>query len=95
MIYLSKKNQKLTIDDYQDYTPAHIILKIDDLIIEKAKNQKNIDVVLSGFVGNKDNSDVDSKIFHTKSSFEPTTAEKYSKKIMKKINHLFYYNRHQ
>ena len=59
-------------------------------MIEKAKNQKNIDVVLSGFVGNKDNSDVDSKIFHTKSFFEPTTAEKDSKKIMEIINRLFY-----
>ena len=95
-LFIQKKSEADNrLIDYQDYTPAHIILKTDDLIIEKAKNQKNIDVVLSGFVGNKDNSDVDSKIFHTKSSFEPTTAEKYSKKIMKKINRLFYYNRHQ
>ena len=35
---------------------AHIILKTDDLITEKAKNQKNLDVGLSGFLGNKDNS---------------------------------------
>ena len=59
--------------DYQDNTPTHIILKGDDLITEKAKNQKNLDVGLSGFVGNKDNSDVASKI--TKSSFVPTTEE--------------------
>ena len=36
---------------------AHIILKTDDLITEKTKNQKNLDVVLSGFFGNKDNSE--------------------------------------
>ena len=48
--------------DYQNNTPAHIIFKTDDLNIEKAKNQKNLDVGLSGFVGNKDNSDVASKI---------------------------------
>ena len=44
--------------DYQDNTPAHIILKTDDLITEKAKNQKNLNVVLSGFVRNKENSDL-------------------------------------
>ena len=48
--------------DYQDNTPTRIILKTGDLITEKAKNQKNLDVDLSGFVGNKDNSDVASKI---------------------------------
>ena len=37
---------------------AHIILKTDDLITEKAKNQKNLNVVLSGFVRNKENSDL-------------------------------------
>ena len=36
---------------------AHIILKTDDLITEKAKNQKNLNVGLSGFLGNKDNSE--------------------------------------
>ena len=41
---------------------ARIILKTDDLITEKAKSQKNLDVVLSGFLGNKDNSDIASKI---------------------------------
>ena len=41
---------------------SRIKLKTDDLITEKAKNQKNLDVVLSGFVGNKDNSDIASKI---------------------------------
>ena len=33
--------------------------------------------------------------FYTKSSFAPTTAEKDSKKIIKKINCLFYNKRHQ
>ena len=33
--------------------------------------------------------------FRAKSSFVPTTAEKDSKKIMKKINRLFSHNRHQ
>ena len=36
---------------------SRIKLKTDDLITEKAKNQKNLDVVLSWFVGNKDNSE--------------------------------------
>ena len=54
---------------YQDNTPTHI----NDLITEKAKNQKNLDMGLSGFIISKDNSDVASKI--TKSSFVPTTAE--------------------
>ena len=48
--------------DYQDNTPAHIILKTDDLITEKTKNQTNLDVGLSWFIGNKDNSDTASKI---------------------------------
>ena len=56
----SKADNRLI--DCQCNTPAHIIFKIDDLNIEKAKNQKNLDVGLSGFVGNKDNSDVASKI---------------------------------
>ena len=43
---------------YQDNTPTHIILKTDDLITEKTKNQKNLDIVLSGFIGSKGNSDV-------------------------------------
>ena len=55
--------------DYQDNTPTHI----NDLITEKAKGQKNLDMGLSGFIRSKDNSDVDSKI--TKSSFVPTTEE--------------------
>ena len=51
---------------YQDNTPTYI----DDLITEKAKEPKNLDVGFSGF---KDNSAVASKI--TKSSFVPTTEE--------------------
>ena len=37
---------------------AHIILKTDDLITEKTKNQKNLVVALSGFIRSKGNSDV-------------------------------------
>ena len=44
--------------DYQDKTPTHIILKTGDLITEKTKNQKNLDVDLSGFIWCKGNSDV-------------------------------------
>ena len=44
--------------DYQGNTPNHIILKTDDLITEKTKNQKNLDVVLSRFIRSKGNSDV-------------------------------------
>ena len=54
---------------YQDNTPTHI----NDLITEKAKEPKNLDMGLSGFVGSKDNSDVALKI--TKSSFVATTEE--------------------
>ena len=54
---------------YQNNTPTHI----NDLITEKAKGQKNLDVGLSGFIRSKDNSDVASKI--TKSSFVLTTEE--------------------
>ena len=58
---------------------AHIMLKTDDSITEKAKNQKNLDAVLSGFVGNKDNSNIASKISY-QIFFCLTTAEKYPKK---------------
>ena len=54
---------------YQDNTPTHI----NDLITEKAKGHKNLDMGLSGFIRSKDNSDFASKI--TKSSFVPTTEE--------------------
>ena len=43
--------------DYQDNTPTHIILKTDDLITEKTKNQTNLDVGMSGFIRSKGNSD--------------------------------------
>ena len=64
MIYLSKKKSEADnrLIDYQDNTPTHIILKTDDLNIEKAKNQTNLDVGLSESNGNKDNSDAASKI---------------------------------
>ena len=42
LIYLSKINQKVI--DYLDNTPTHIILKTGDLMTEKTKNQKNLDV---------------------------------------------------
>ena len=62
-LFVQKKSEADNgLIDYQDNTSTHIILKTDDLNIEKAKNQKNLDVGLSGFVGNKDNSDVASKI---------------------------------
>ena len=44
--------------DYQGNTPNHIILKTGDLVTEKTKNQKNVDVSLSGFIRGKGNSDV-------------------------------------
>ena len=50
--------------DYQDKTPAHIILKTDDLICEKTKNQTNLDVGLFGFIRSKGNLDVASKILY-------------------------------
>ena len=80
--------------DYQVNTPAHIILKSNDLNIEKTKNQTNLDVGLSGFIRNKSNLDVASKIL-CQIFFYTNKEEKYSKKIMKKINRLFYHNRHQ
>ena len=56
----SKADSRLINDQYN--TPAHIILKTDDLNIEKTKNQANLLVGLSGFVENKGNSDIASKI---------------------------------
>ena len=50
--------------DYQDNTPIHIILKTDDLITEKTKSLKNLDAVLYGFIRNKGNLDVASKILY-------------------------------
>ena len=50
--------------DYQDNTPAHIILKTNDLNIEKTKNQTNLDVGLFGFIRSKGNLDVASKILY-------------------------------
>ena len=69
LLYLSKKISESGLIGYQDNTTTHI----GDLITEKAKGQKNLDVGLSGFVGSKDNSDIASKI--TKSSLVPTTEE--------------------
>ena len=56
-LFIQKKSEADNrLIDYQDNTPTHIILTTDDLITEKTKNQKNLDVGLSGFLGNKDNS---------------------------------------
>ena len=64
-LFVQKISEAILIG-YQDNTPTHI----NDLITEKAKGQKNLDMGLSGFIRSKDNSDVASKI--TKSSFVPT-----------------------
>ena len=61
---------------------------------EKTKNQKNLVVALSGSSGVKAIQMLLRK-FYPKSSFVPTTAEKDSKKIIKKINFLFYNKRNQ
>ena len=56
-LFIQKKSEADNrLIDSKDNTLAHIILTTDDLITEKAKNQKNLDVGLSGFLGNKDNS---------------------------------------
>ena len=66
-LFIQKKSEADNrLIDYQDNTPTHIILKTDDLITEKTKNQANLDVGLSESNGNKDNPDAASKIFHTK-----------------------------
>ena len=58
-LFVQKKSEADSrLIDYQDNTPTHIILKTDDLITEKTKNQKNLDVGLSGFIWCKGNSDV-------------------------------------
>ena len=80
--------------DCQDNTLAHIILKTDDLICEKTKNQTNLDVGLSRFIRSKGNLDVASKILY-QIFFCTNNRRKIFKKIMKKINRLFYHNRHQ
>ena len=85
-----QKISETRLIDYQDNTPTHI----NDLITEKAKEQKNLYFGLSGFIRSKGNLDVAYK-FYTKSSFVQTIEEKYSKKIMKKINRLFYHKIHQ
>ena len=64
-----QKISEAKLIEYKDNIPTHI----NDLITEKAKEPKNLDMGLSGFIRNKDNSDIASKI--TKSSFVPTTEE--------------------
>ena len=57
-LFIQKKSEDDNrLIDYQDNTPTHIILKTDDLITEKTKNQKNLVVALSGFIRSKGNSD--------------------------------------
>ena len=57
-LFVQKKSKAGSrLINYQYNTPAHIIFKTDDLNIEKAKDQKNLTVVLSGFVRSKGNSD--------------------------------------
>ena len=59
-LFVKKKSEADNrLIDYQDNTPTHIILKTDDLITEKTKNQKNLVVALSGFIKSKGNSDID------------------------------------
>ena len=48
-------------------------------LLNALKNQKNLDVDLSEFVGNKDNSDIASKISY-QIFFCNKTIEKFSKK---------------
>ena len=84
-LFIQKKSEADNrLIDYQDNTPAHIILKTDDLITEKTKNQTNLDVGLSWFIGNKDNSDTASKISYQNKidliNTYQTTAEKDYKK---------------
>ena len=58
-LFIQKKSEADNrLIDSKDNTPTHIILTTDDLITEKAKNKKNLNVVLSGFVRNKENSDL-------------------------------------
>ena len=58
-LFVQKKSEADNrLIDYQGNTPNHIILKTGDLITEKTKNQKNLDVDLSGFIWCKGNSDV-------------------------------------
>ena len=47
-LFIQKKSEADNrLIDSKDNTFVHIILKTDDLITEKAKNQKNLYVVLS------------------------------------------------
>ena len=44
-LFIQKKSEADSrLIDYQDNTPTHIILKTGDLVTEKTKNQKNLDV---------------------------------------------------
>ena len=72
---LVQKKSEAGLIGYQDNTLTHI----NDLITEKAKGQKNLDVGLSGFIRSKDNSDIASNI--TKSSLVPTTEEFHFSKL--------------
>ena len=71
----AQKKPETRLIGYQDNTSTHINV----LITEKAKEQKNLDIGLSGFIRSKGNSDVALKI--TKSSFVPTTEEFHFHKL--------------
>ena len=73
-LFAQKKSETRLIG-YEDNTPTHI----NDLINEKAKGQKNLDMGLFGFIRSKGNSDISSKI--TKSSFVQTTEAFHFNKL--------------
>ena len=57
-LYIPRKCEATNrLIDCKDSASVQITLKTDDLNIEKAKDQKNLTVVLSGFVRSKGNSD--------------------------------------
>ena len=58
LLFQKKSEADNRLIDYQDNSSTHIILKTDDLITETKKNQKNLDIGLSGFIRSKGNSDV-------------------------------------
>ena len=80
-------------------TKIILLLTSDDLNSEKTKNQAKLNVGLSGFIRSKGNSDISSKISYQNkidlmNTYQTTAEKDYYKKIMKKINRLFYHNIH-
>ena len=76
---LVQKKSEAGLIGYQDNTLTHI----NDLITEKAKGQKNLDVGLSGILRNKNYPDVTSKISY-QIFFCTNNSRKRFKKIIKK-----------